>query len=192
MQGFLLNEQQLLEGIAQNNRKITALVYSEHFKNVKAYILSRGGDLEQAQDVFQEAMTVLFQKAQDESFRLTCKISTYLIAVSKYIWYKKLEHQSKHTEILWTDDEGETSSRLDHIPYQEDIQNHLEKEQQYAKLAASLDRLGGPCSALLKAFYFEQKNMQEIAKRFGYTNSENAKTQKYKCLSRLKKLFGQE
>jgi hypothetical protein len=32
-------------------------------------------------------------------------------------------------------------------------------------------------------------NMQEIATSFGYTNAENAKTQKYKCLMRLKKIF---
>jgi hypothetical protein len=31
--------------------------------------------------------------------------------------------------------------------------------------------------------------MQEIAADFGYTNPDNAKTQKYKCLMRLKKIF---
>jgi hypothetical protein len=49
--------------------------------------------------------------------------------------------------------------------------------------------LGEPCKSLLEAFYIEKKNMQEIAVGFGYTNAENAKTQKYKCLMRLKKIF---
>ena len=31
--------------------------------------------------------------------------------------------------------------------------------------------------------------MGEIAEMFGYTNTDNAKNQKYKCLMRLKKLF---
>jgi hypothetical protein len=31
--------------------------------------------------------------------------------------------------------------------------------------------------------------MLEIAGNFGYTNADNAKNQKYKCLMRLKKLF---
>jgi len=31
--------------------------------------------------------------------------------------------------------------------------------------------------------------MQEICERFGYTNADNAKNQKYKCLMRLRKLF---
>ena len=49
--------------------------------------------------------------------------------------------------------------------------------------------LGEPCKSLLEAFYLKKKSMQEIAGSFGYTNSENAKNQKYKCLMRLKKLF---
>ena len=44
-------------------------------------------------------------------------------------------------------------------------------------------------SQLLLAFYLQKKGMQEIAASFGYTNADNAKTQKYKCLMRLKKLF---
>ena len=31
--------------------------------------------------------------------------------------------------------------------------------------------------------------MNEISDKFGYTNSDNAKNQKYKCLQRLKKIF---
>jgi hypothetical protein len=49
--------------------------------------------------------------------------------------------------------------------------------------------LGEPCKTLLEAFYVQKKNMQEIASAFGYTNAENAKTQKYKCLLRLRKIF---
>ena len=52
-----------------------------------------------------------------------------------------------------------------------------------------MDQLGYPCNELLKAFYLESKNMQDIAEKFRYTNAENAKTQKYKCLTRLKKIF---
>jgi hypothetical protein len=42
---------------------------------------------------------------------------------------------------------------------------------------------------LLEAYYIHKKQMQEIANQFNYTNADNAKTQKYKCLVRLKKLF---
>jgi DNA-directed RNA polymerase specialized sigma24 family protein len=53
----------------------------------------------------------------------------------------------------------------------------------------AMGSLGEPCKSLLEAFYMQKRSMQEIASTFGYTNSENAKNQKYKCLMRLKKLF---
>jgi len=55
----------------------------------------------------------------------------------------------------------------------------------------SLKNLGEPCKSLLEAYYHQKKNMVEIAASFGYTNADNAKNQKYKCLMRLKKLFSQ-
>jgi len=56
-------------------------------------------------------------------------------------------------------------------------------------LNIALDQVGEPCRTLLKDFYHNNKSMQEIATEFGYTNPDNAKTQKYKCLVRLRKLF---
>ena len=52
-----------------------------------------------------------------------------------------------------------------------------------------MQQLGDPCAKLLNNFYKKEMTMQEIAHAFGYTNAENAKSQKYKCLARLKKIY---
>jgi hypothetical protein len=53
----------------------------------------------------------------------------------------------------------------------------------------ALKSLGEPCKSLLEGFYLQKMDMQALASEFGYTNADNAKNQKYKCLMRLKKLF---
>mgnify|MGYP003292752002 FL=1 len=53
----------------------------------------------------------------------------------------------------------------------------------------AINSLGEPCKSLLEAYYMQKRTMQDIAAGFGYTNADNAKNQKYKCLMRLKKLF---
>jgi hypothetical protein len=73
--------------------------------------------------------------------------------------------------------------------YEEDILEAKEKEIQFERLGAAMNLLGEPCRSLLTAFYMERKSMMDIATEFGYTNPDNAKTQKYKCLNRLKKIF---
>ena len=183
----LLKEHQLLEGLAKNDRKITEQVYRDHYKQVQAWVQGCGGSANDGEDVFQEAMTILFQKSQNEEFRLTCKIGTYLVAIAKHIWYKKLQTQNRRPDFLPYDTGEEELNETK--AYEDDIAIHEEREVHFEQLDAALEELGEPCRSLLKAFYNDNKSMQDIAGQFGYTNPDNAKTQKYKCLTRLKKIF---
>lgn len=179
-------EQQLLAALAQSERTATEHIYTRHNGTITGWVIKNGGSLSDAEDVFQEAMVVLFEKSQNEDFRLSCKIGTYLFAISKHLWYKKLQRlQQKPAQL------PEDTSADDHHGwvYEDDVKAHHEREVHYRQLNAALDQLGEPCSSLLKAFYHNDKSMQEIAAEFGYTNQDNAKTQKYKCLARLRKIF---
>lgn len=186
MNSPLHTEQQLLAELAQGRRAATEQVYRQHVPVITHWIVNNGGTDSDAADVFQEAMVVLFEKAQSEDFRLTCRIGTYLFAVSKHLWYKKLQQNQRQPGLL---SENAGSDDGSDWAYEEDLDVHRERELHYEQLNAALDQLGEPCRSLLKAFYHQDKSMQEIASDFGYTNPDNAKTQKYKCLNRLKKIF---
>ncbi len=183
----LNTEQHLLAALAAGDRKATADIYSQHYNIIKSWIVKTGGQESDGADVFQEAMVILFEKSQQEDFRLTCKVGTYLFAISKHIWYKKLQHMQKLPSAYLPEGTGEDDG--DDRAYEDDISTHQEREMHYEQMDAALEQLGEPCSSLLKAFYQHDKSMQEIAAEFGYTNPDNAKTQKYKCLARLRKIF---
>jgi DNA-directed RNA polymerase specialized sigma24 family protein len=70
-----------------------------------------------------------------------------------------------------------------------DLNEHFKKEDDILKMNQSMQLLGEPCNTIITDFYVVKMSMDEIAEKFGYTNSDNAKTQKYKCLQRLKKYF---
>lgn len=186
MTGFLHNEEHLLAELARGSYHATEAIYRQHHKVVVSWIGSHGGEEMDAEDVFQEAMVVLFEKAQKEDFRLSCKIGTYLFAVSKHLWYKRLEQRQRAPGVL-SDNAGADEGR--DWAYEDDVQAHVEREAHYEQLNEALEQLGEPCRSLLQAFYHQDKSMQEIAAMFGYTNPDNAKTQKYKCLNRLRKIF---
>lgn len=184
MNSALHTDTALLEGLAAGNSNAVAEIYRLYRPMLMKWMISRGGTEGDADDVFQEALVVMYEKAASPEFCLTCKLSTYLFAISKRIWYRKLELASGTISLSDSDDEENM-----HGAYEDDLLHHLEKEQQFENLWAAMDKLGSPCSELLKAFYVDNKSMQEIAAGFNYTNAENAKNQKYKCLSRLKKIF---
>ena len=75
------------------------------------------------------------------------------------------------------------------VAVEEDLEEHERKDLEFEMMEKAMGNLGEPCKSLLEAFYLQKRNMQEIASSFGYTNADNAKNQKYKCLMRLKKAF---
>ena len=184
MQSPLNTDQQILSALGASDRNVTTELYRRHFPIVKGWMIKNGGTEVESADIFQEALVILFGKAQNEDFRLTCSIGTYLFAICKHIWYKELQKQSKEPGVLWED-----FGNLEVSGLENDLEVHKEREEHYEQLDVALDQIGEPCRSILQAYYHENKNMQEIAADFGYTNAENAKNQKYKCLSRLKKIF---
>jgi DNA-directed RNA polymerase specialized sigma24 family protein len=87
---------------------------------------------------------------------------------------------------------GDIRDFEEHLPVEEEIDNHNDRDIQFGKMESALQLLGEPCKTIMEDFYIKNRSMQEICERFGYTNADNAKTQKYKCLQRLKKLFFQQ
>lgn len=182
------NEQQLLAAVAEGDRRATELVYRQQYPVVCGWLAKNGSTDEDAADIFQEAMVVLFNKSQSSDFRLTCNLGTYLLAISKNLWYKKLQQNSR-SPLQWMDNGEEEHAEGNEKTYLDDLNVHHEREAHFEQLNSALSQIGEPCRSLLMAFYHNDKSMQEIAAEFGYTNPDNAKTQKYKCLTRLKKLF---
>jgi RNA polymerase sigma factor (sigma-70 family) len=175
-------DSELLEGLAEGDTASIEVFYRLYHPVLMKWMLSRGGMATDADDVFQEALLVIYEKAKSEEFCLTCKLSTYLFAVSKRLWFKKLQ---QNNQLIFPQDMSESGLDVTDT----DMQQYWDKEQKMERLEEALSQLGEPCKSLLSAFYAAQKNMQDIARQFKYTNAENAKTQKYKCLNRLRKIF---
>jgi RNA polymerase sigma factor (sigma-70 family) len=175
------DEQSLLRGLAENDTESIEIIYKNNFKIIQSFIINNNGTYDEAKDIFQEAMIALYEKAKSESFVLTCKINTYVYSICRRLWLKRLQQLGKYSNQL--DSIEET------VAVEEDFEKHIKKNAEYNIMDKALNSLGEPCKSLLEGYYFKQLGMQELAKEFGYTNADNAKNQKYKCLIRLKKLF---
>jgi len=175
------SEKVLLQGLARNDKKAVETIYKENYTTIQSLIINNNGSADDAKDIFQEAMIVLYEKARSGSFELNCQIKTYLYSVARRLWLKRLQHNSRYS--------GDIGHAEAVVPVEDDIEEHTRRDQEFEMMNSAIGSLGEPCKSLLEAFYLQKKNMQEIAADFGYTNAENAKTQKYKCLIRLKKIF---
>lgn len=178
-----------LKALAAGDRRTTEQLYRQAYPMVAHWIGTHGGGDDDSADIFQEAMVVLFGKAQEADFRLTCAPATYLYSVARNLWLRRLQHQSRFSAFEEGSDEGNGGGS--DWAYEQDVDAHEDRERQFDRLETALQQIGEPCASLLRAFYHEGKSMQDISAASGYSNADTAKTQKYKCLNRLKKLFFQ-
>lgn len=176
-----LNEEQLLRGLAKNDKKAIEAIYKNNYNMIQSFILNNNGSSDDAKDIFQEAMIILYEKVRSGSLELNCQIKTYVYSVSRRLWLKRLQQTNKFVSNL--------DQVHDIVQVEIDLDEHETRNREFVLLDKAILSLGEPCKSLLEAFYFKKKNMQEISSSFGYTNADNAKNQKYKCLMRLKKLF---
>ena len=144
-------------------------------------VIQNSGTEPEAKDVYQEAVIVFYERLQQKDFVLTCKIKTFLYAICKRIWLKRLS-EKRRAPMRIDDDES--------FPEIEEEMLHLEEnEKQHEMMKKSLLELGEPCRTIVQDFYIHDLTMEQIRDKFGYTNTDNAKNQKYKCMMRLKKIF---
>lgn len=174
-------EQALLKGLAQNDKHAVETIYRENYSAIQSFVLNNNGSVDEARDIFQEAMIVLYEKARSPSFSLNCQLRTFVYSVCRRLWLKRLQQLSKYSL--------QVDSLEDTVPVEEEIEDHEKRNDDFVLMEHAMAKIGEPCKSLLDAYYIQKKSMQDIAGEFGYTNADNAKTQKYKCLVRLKKLF---
>ena len=171
----------LLKGLAQNDRTSIEIIYRENYTMVQGFILNNSGTIDDARDIFQEAMIVLYEKATSATFELNCQLKTYIYSVCKRVWLKRLKQLQRYSSQI--------ESLEETVSVEEEIEGHEKQNADFILMEHAMSKIGEPCKSLLDAYYLQKKSMQEIADNFGYTNADNAKTQKYKCLMRLKKIF---
>jgi RNA polymerase sigma factor (sigma-70 family) len=180
------DDEALIRSLAIGDSKAINFIYKTNYPTIEKMVFKMNGSMEEAYDVFQDSMTILYEKAKANDLELSCKLNTYLTSIAKHIWMRKLSSKKRQSFSILHDD-------VDYqVAVEDDVSRFAEFEKNVSKLTACFEQIGEPCNSILKAFYVQNKSMNAIAEEFGYTNPENAKTQKYKCLNRIRKLFFNE
>lgn len=141
---------------------------------IKNWIKYNSGSAEQADDILQEAVTVLYQNLTLKNMPLTTKPSYYLSGIAKNLWLAQLRKDKKIIQVPLA---GLADIEVEQM------------ELPDLDLPQLLTQLGSKCDVLLRLFYFERKSMEFIAKKLDFRNAKVAKAMKYKCLQKAKKIL---
>lgn len=158
-------------------------LYKKIFPSVKFYILSNNGREEDAEDIFQDALVIVFRKLKEKQFTLTSSLGTFLFAISKNLWRQQLRRRSRFTRF------GENVDIPGEHPETEEM-NALTEE--LVKIYDHHFSQLKPASKNVLSMYLDKASMEEITMTMGYKCPSYAKVKKYLCKEELKKSIQQD
>lgn len=191
-----LNDQDLLVKIKENS-EVLGVVYKRcKFNSVRFMQKMTSGSLNdyELDDVFHDAIIILYEKIVDGNFELSCALQTYINSVCRFQLLNKIgksklsadfEENINHDD----DDESPMNYKLTITDSLDEIEDPT--DAQFTALETALMKLkaaGGHCYELLTLFWYHKKSMNELTTEFGYNNSDTTKNQKAKCQKRLEKI----
>jgi RNA polymerase sigma factor (sigma-70 family) len=167
-----MKDNEILERIRKGDETALQYLYKQHYRMMLRLVLKNSGTEEEAQDVFQDALILFWQKVHQPEFKLTSKISTFLYSVCHNLWRKELDKKSR------TSKEEKDEAIIEDWDRQERIQI----------MNDCINKLGETCRKILQYYYFDELSMHDIAQLMGFSNADTAKTKKYKCKKELDEL----
>ena|SRR5690606_33626395 len=162
MKQFVLNTDQKRE-------EIWLILYEEVFPSVATFVAKNGGNLDEAKDVFQDALISFYERQSESEIS---DVNAYIYGASRFLWYKrfgdinKFNHEEMASDIVVTAIDEPTPSEK--------------------TILVSLEFAGKKCLELLKSFYYDKLSMSAIATKFGFNSERSATVQKFKCLEKVR------
>lgn len=175
----------LLNGILRNDTIILQFIYKNFYSKINFFIKKNSGDDDDANDIFQEAIIIIFRKLKANELVLDCTFETYLYSVCRFLWLKQLDKRKIEREKI-----------KDNHDYHEDIYDDgLEKvadlNERYKLYQKHFTNLGKDCQKVLQ-LYFDKVPLKNIAQIMGFKSEKYAKKRKFKCKEYLIKSIKQD
>lgn len=176
-----------LAGLLRNDPATLRALYTDHFPAVRHFVLQNRGTVDDAQDVFQESVMVLWLTVKEDRFKVgpAGEAGGFLFRVAKNKWLDTVRSAAhRHMKVVPDD-------RI----HAEPVEGDDGIDERIVRLRGVYDKLDDKCRAVLDQFYFERKDLATIAANMG-VEEESIRTIKYRCMMKLrafrKKIAGED
>jgi DNA-directed RNA polymerase specialized sigma24 family protein len=166
-----LTNDEILPGIKEGDQAVFLYVKRLVFPAVTSFIKQNGGNGFQSEEVFQDALIVIFKKLLKGPVELQCKFSTYFLSVCKIIW--RFNHKNNYSRAVNLVDLVEDTGEIEEI---------YKGSKEFKLYRKHFNKLKVKKQSILMAS-LSGKSYQELYEKFGYKSADVFKTE----VSRIKK-----
>ena len=178
----------------EDDRKIVNQMRTSIFPMVKKWVQKNKGTLEDAEDIFNDAILIMHEKIKNNTLTINCKFSTYFMSICMHLWHKVLRKRLQmpiafdfeidgFVDISYELTEDEKAVMIDEFI---DIPYDSTEDEKYEIYLSVFDRLDPRCKELIK-LKTENKSNAEIARIMNFKNTQAVADKKKSCMKKLVK-----
>lgn len=179
------SNQELLNGILRNDTIILQFIFKNFYSNINFFIKKNNGNDDDANDIFQEAIIIIYRKLKANDLILDCTFETYLYSVSRFLWLKQLEKRKIEKENI--KDNHEFNDEI----YDDSLEKIADLNDRYKLYQKHFANLGKDCQKILQ-LYLDKVPLKNIAQIMGFKSEKYAKKRKFYCKEYLIKSVKQD
>lgn len=172
-------DSEILQAILNGkDEKVLGALYKEVLPLVVGYVTKNQGSVDEAKDIFQDAVIRFYKSVKTGAFQEKCSISTFIFGISRNLWINYTKQKSR----MVSDDE---------IQFAQDsanLEENLVSEEKVSVVNKLLDMLGEQCQQLLRYTVYDGLSMREVVALMGFSSEDVAKTYNYRCKQKMLKL----
>ena len=204
-----MTDKEIIQSFIDNNQHGIREVYYAWrvpFEQSLMRLLPNTDDMD---DAYQEAFIRLQQHILTE--RLTAEniqksLLAYFKTIGRYVALEMINQRNKGQNQPNEDEDIDAIDIKEELECSDDLMDDEPKSsersfdpnddmdtQERERIIRSLvEQLGKPCAPLLLGHLWENKSMEILAQELGYSNADSAKSQKAKCMKKVKTFVKQQ
>ena len=168
----------ILEGLKASDNNVFDYVYRKYFPIVRFFVIKNSGTDEDAKDIFQEALILIYTRLKDGSLDLSCTFKTYLYSVCRLLWLKQLERKQIKTEGF--------ADNQAFVELEPELEEQVAEQEQFRLYQKHFQSLHKDCQEILRLF-LNKVPLKEIAQKVNIKSDKYLKKRKYECKEILTK-----
>jgi RNA polymerase sigma factor (sigma-70 family) len=172
------SDQEIIEAIVKGqDTDVIDSLYATVLPNVKKHVVGNGGSLDDAFDLFQEALMVFYRLAVTGKFDSTkYKVHGFVFTICKNLWINQMK--KKATSQNW-------EKKREIEGFDETVLDNIISNERKAALDQLFQTLGDKCVEILTLFFYNKLSLKEIAEKLGDTSEDAVKVKSHRCKKQL-------
>lgn len=169
-----LTDEEIIAGLRKRDNRVLQYIYKNSFNPVKQLVTHNAGAENDAEDIFQEALIIIFKKLKEETdFKLTAAFNTYIYSIARLLWLKHLRNFKKIEIDPLNRDMEERIEFEEPSPVQD-------KDLRMAIYQRTLLKIPEDCQKILR-LTAQDITSKEIARQLGFRSEGYVRKRRHFC-----------